>query len=144
MAFDRVSASLRKLVEERSNGCCEYCRSQVRFAMQAFCVEHIEPRSLEGQTTLDNLAFACQGCNNHKYNRIQAPDPITGALTSIFHPRQHRWSEHFAWNADCSLVVGLTPIGRATINALQLNRPGLINLRKILFSAGEHPSPPIE
>ena len=46
---------------------CEYCRSHARFATQAFSVEHVTPRSLGGTTTFDNLALACQGCNNHKY-----------------------------------------------------------------------------
>ena len=39
------------------------------------------------------------------------------------------------------MVVGMTPSGRATVMALQLNRPGLVNLRRILAAAGEHPPP---
>jgi len=35
--------------------------------------------------------------------------------------------------------VGLTPIGRATILALHLNRPALLNLRSLLLAFGEHP-----
>ena len=33
----------------------------------------------------------------------------------------------------------LTPTGRATANALQLNRESLVNLRRILYGMGEHP-----
>jgi len=44
-----------------------------------------------------------------------------------------------AWSPDASLIVGLTPIGRATIAALALNRAGLLNLRRVLSRAGEHP-----
>jgi hypothetical protein len=29
--------------------------------------------------------------------------------------------------------------GRATVEALRLNREGLVNLRRILYAAGEHP-----
>ncbi len=36
-------------------------------------------------------------------------------------------------------MIGITPTGRATIESLQLNRPGVIHLRKILFAMGEHP-----
>ena len=50
----RVTTQQRKAVAERANGCCEYCRSQVRFAIQPFSVEHIIPRSQGGETTLDN------------------------------------------------------------------------------------------
>jgi hypothetical protein len=35
----------------------------------------------------------------------------------------------------------MTPIGRAPVEALHLNRPGLVNLRRILHAAGEHPPP---
>jgi hypothetical protein len=61
---------------------------------------------------------------------------------SLFHPREQRWDEHFAWNDDFTLMVGLTPMGRATIAALQLNRPGLVNLRRVLYAIGEHPPKP--
>ncbi len=40
----RITAQQRRAVVERAQGCCEYCRSQQRFAMQAFSVEHIVPR----------------------------------------------------------------------------------------------------
>lgn len=125
-------------------GCCEYCRSQVRFAMQSFSVEHIVPRSQGGETTHDNLALACQGCNNHKYNKIEARDPITGDFVSLFHPRKQRWRDHFSWNGDFTLIIGLTPVGRATVEALRLNRKGLVNLRRVLFMMGEHPLADIE
>jgi hypothetical protein len=139
MSDERLPARLKVQVAERAGDCCEYCRSQARFAMQPFAVEHIEPRSQEGGNALDNLALACQGCNNHKYNKIQAPDPVSGEEVLLFHPRQQRWEEHFAWNEDYTLIVGLTPTGRATVAALCLNRSGLVNLRRILHAAGEHP-----
>ncbi len=36
-------------------------------------------------------------------------------------------------------MVGLTSIGRATIEKLQLNREGVVNLRYALRSIGKHP-----
>jgi 5-methylcytosine-specific restriction endonuclease McrA len=139
MSDERVPAWLKVQVAERASDCCEYCRSQARFAMQAFSAEHIEPRSQEGTNALDNLALACQGCNNHKYNKTQASDPTTGEQVPLFHPRRQRWQDHFAWSEDCTLIIGLTATGRATVAALQLNRSGLVNLRRILHAAGEHP-----
>ncbi len=108
--------------------------------MQTFSVEYIEPLNLDGPTTPDNLAYSCQGCNNHKYNKTQVPDPVTNLLTPLFNPRLTSWNEHCAWSDDFSMIVGLTPTGRATVEALQLYRDELVNLRKILFVAGEHPS----
>jgi hypothetical protein len=36
-------------------------------------------------------------------------------------------------------VIGLTATGRATIQELKLNRAGVINLRRVLFTMSEHP-----
>jgi hypothetical protein len=38
------------------------------------------------------------------------------------------------------VILGRIAIGRATVPALHLNRPELINFRGILRTAGEHPS----
>lgn len=109
--------------------------------MQSFSVEHIGPRSRQGPDSLGNLAFSCQGCNNHKYTKTNGTDPVSGSLVPLFHPRNQLWTDHFAWNDDATLILGLTPTGRATVETLRLNRPGLVNLRRILAAAGEHPPP---
>jgi hypothetical protein len=142
MPESRVTAQQKKVVAERANGCCEYCRSQVRFAIQPFSIEHIIPRSAGGETVLDNLALSCQGCNNHKYNKIEGRDPVSGELVPLYHPRKQRWSEHFAWNGEFTRIIGLTPTGRSTVEVLQLNREGVVNLRRVLYGMGEHP--PVE
>lgn len=59
----------------------------------------------------------------------------------IFNPRKQQWAEHFAWSHDFSLIIGLTAVGRVTIHTLRLNRTGVVNLRKLLLLAGEHPPP---
>lgn len=89
----------------------------------------------------DNLALACQGCNNHKYTKSQGLDPATGSVVPLFHPRRQRWRDHFIWSADFTEALGITPTGRATVDALRLNREGLVNLRRLLYAAGEHPPP---
>jgi hypothetical protein len=139
MPETRITVDLKRAVIERAYGCCEYCRSQARFATQSHSIEHIVPLSQGGQNTIDNLALACQGCNNHKYKKVVGRDPISGEIVPLFHPRNQNWNDHFAWNESFTHVIGLTSIGRATVEALQLNRAGLINLRRILYSSGEHP-----
>ncbi len=126
---------------KRALDCCEYCCSQARYSTQSFSVEHVWPRDKGGPTTLANLALACQGCNNHKHIKIEARDPINKELVPLFHPRRQRWNDHFAWDDSCTLVIGLTPTGRATVEALHLNREGLINLRRVLTAIGHHPPP---
>jgi hypothetical protein len=139
MSKKRIVAQQKQAVVERAQGCCEYCRSQARFATQPFSVEHIKPRSRGGKTTLDNLALACQGCNNHKYTKTEGRDLLGGDIVPLYHPRQQQWHDHFAWNDDFTLIIGLTPTGRATVEALQLNREGVVNLRRVLYAAGAHP-----
>jgi hypothetical protein len=40
---------------------------------------------------------------------------------------------------DFTLAIGLTPTGRATVERLQLNREGVVNLRRVLRTIGQHP-----
>lgn len=90
-------------------------------------------------SNLANLAWACQGCNSHKYDKVEAVDPVTTRIVPLFHPRVDDWQQHFVWSGDYRLIVGLTAIGRATVAALQMNRRPLVNLRGVLVAAGEHP-----
>lgn len=139
MSNERVTAEQRRLVIERAKSCCEYCISQMNFSTQSFSVEHILPCAKGGSSALENLALSCQGCNNHKFTKIEGFDPVTEQLVPLFHPRKQRWREHFAWNEDYTIVIGLTSTGRTTVNELYLNRSGLLNLRRVLFASGEHP-----
>jgi hypothetical protein len=136
------SGGRREVVRARAQGLCEYCLSQERLATSSFSVEHVVPVQSGGGLGLDNLAFACQGCNNHKYIKTKGLDPATSDSVPLFHPRRERWEDHFAWSYDFTQVVGLTPTGRATVEALRLNRDGLVRLRRALFHAGEHPPVP--
>jgi hypothetical protein len=138
MPKDYISVALKRLVFDRANGCCEYCRSQAKSAIESLVIEHIIPISRGGETSADNLALACQGCNNYKYNKTEGIDPDAQPVT-LFNPRTRLWSEHFAWNEDTTLLVGLTSSGRATVNTLRLNREGVVNLRQVLRTTGQHP-----
>lgn len=136
---DTISKQTRRAVAERAKGCCEYCYSQERFAPVSFSVEHIIPRQVGGASAIDNLALSCQECNNHKYIKIKAYDPASDELVPLYHPRQHHWAEHFTWSDDFTFIIGISPTGRATIEALQLNRQGVVNLRRVLYEMAEHP-----
>ncbi len=64
------------------------------------------------------------------------PEALGGRL---FNPRTQVWPEHFAWSEEGDLIVGLTPTGRATVVALNLNRPSLVKARQLWVSVGWHP-----
>jgi hypothetical protein len=59
---------------------------------------------------------------------MAAIDPESGGEVSIFNPREMAWSDHFGWSDY--LVVGRTPIGRATVKALQMNHPRRVMVRR--------------
>jgi hypothetical protein len=139
MAEERIPDPLRRLVAERARYYCEYCRSQVAYAMQPFSVEHVVPHSRGGLSEEVNLALSCQGCNNHKYIKTAASDPLGGAVVPLFNPRTQKWRDHFLWSNDATHVLGISPTGRDTVVALRLNRDGVVNLRRLLFEHGLHP-----
>ncbi len=137
--MNQISRKLRATVIARAFGCCEYCRSQEGFATELFSMDHIIPQHLGGKTTLDNLALSCQGCNSHKHTKITAMDPESGMEVPLYNPRRQRWLDHFEWSADFTTIVGLTPLGRATVATLHMNREGVVNLRHALYVFGKHP-----
>lgn len=134
-----ITTAEQQQIIERANRRCEYCKCSVDYSSQPFEIEHIIPIAEDGETSLDNLALACGGCNGHKYTKVDAFDPVSQTQVPIYHPRQQPWNEHFGWSADYLQLIGLTAIGRVTIETLRLNRPGVINMRKLMLMAGLHP-----
>jgi hypothetical protein len=92
---------------------------------------------LGGPTTEDNLALACVSCSLHKTAKHVVPDPDSGLDTPLYDPRTQRWIEHFRWEGV--RVEGVTTVGRATIFALQMNRPFLLAIRSEEAILGRHP-----
>ena len=126
-------------IKERAGFRCEYCQCLAAYSAQSFVYEHIIPIAKGGETRLDNLCYACGGCNGHKHTKMEGVDLVSKTMIPLFHPRTQNWHEHFAWSKDYLRIVGLTPSGRATVFALKMNRPGVINIRSLLLLAGKHP-----
>ncbi len=134
-----MTTALRLKARERTSDCCEYCLMQADFSHDPFSAEHVFPVAKGGIDELLNLAWFCLGCNFHKFTATHALDFISGNLVPLYNPRQEKWTEHFKWEDNFTLIVGITPIGRVTVTRLRLNRLGLVNLRKVLVDAGKHP-----
>jgi 5-methylcytosine-specific restriction endonuclease McrA len=100
MTEARIPTKIRTLVAKRAKRCCEYCRSQEQYSPDSFSIEHIQPLIKGGTSEANNLAYACQGCNNRKYIHVEEVDPVTQEVTSLYHPRKQNWVEHFAWSED--------------------------------------------
>lgn len=121
-------AELERLVRERAGDRCEYCRVHQLLQGASFHLEHVTPSSRGGPTELDNLAWARPGCNLGKADRVDALDPLSGHPAPLFNPRRDAWADHFRWVGH--RIEPLTPAGRATIAALDLNRPRRILIRQ--------------
>ncbi|MFQ5825003.1 MAG: hypothetical protein ACE5JB_13190 [bacterium] len=57
----------------------------------------------------------------------------------MFNPRTQDWKEHFRWSQKGTHIAGLTPIGRATVEALRLNNEIAVEVRRNWILAGWHP-----
>jgi len=85
------------------------------------------------------MQHACLFCTSYKGAQTHARDPETKRRVRLFNPRRQRWSDHFRWGEDGTEVLGKTPCGRATIEALQLNNVIAITVRAEWVSVGWHP-----
>lgn len=139
MGSGRVSESARSAVSTRARGLCEYCRGNSTVSCGDFTVDHIIPVSAGSSDDDSNLALACHGCNARKHSATHADDPLTGKRTPLFHPRLQSWNDHFTWSDQGLEVVPKTPVGRATVQRLDLNRPGAVRHRRALILLGSHP-----
>jgi hypothetical protein len=139
MGASHISAKLRHELRAIAKDRCEYCQSAESLMGVTFEVDHIVPLSSGGKTELGNLGLACPSCNRHKGARRTALDPQTRREVSLFHPRQLQWVEHFAWSDDGTRLNGITTVGRATIEALRMNRGAMIQLRHYWVATKKHP-----
>ncbi len=134
-----IAESLRTVVWEQDKGCCAYCRSPESLSLTPFEIDHITPLSRGGETEFSNLCLCCPSCNRHKSAQQFAIDRESGESVVLFHPRRETWEAHFRWSSDTLYIVGLTPTGRATIDALCMNRPRLVELRNVWAKLGHKP-----
>ena len=117
-------------VAERAAHRCEYCRAPEAIFNSPFEVEHIVPLGRGGVDAGPNWALSCRACNVYKSDHLEAIDPETRAVVPLFHPRRHRWEDHFTVNEGTGELLGLTPTGRATIALLQMNRRAQTDARR--------------
>ena len=132
-----VSEELRRLVESRARGLCEYClvhQSDTFFGCQ---VDHIISEKHGGATQADNLAYACTICNRAKGTDIGSIAPSTGELTRLFNPRSDRWLDPFQLNGV--LIEPRTPVGEATARVLGFNETERVLEREALRHVGRYP-----
>jgi hypothetical protein len=55
----------------------------------------------------------------------------------LYDPRRDVWADHFEWNGE--RLVGRTPVGRVTIDVLNINEPERVEHRRLLIAEGVFP-----
>lgn len=135
-----MDAATKYQVRDRAGDRCEYCGlPQAAIPLVTFHVEHITAKQHGGSDDLSNLALSCHHCNLHKGPNLAGIDPESGQMVPLFHPRRDAWADHFRWRG--AELVGLTSIGRATIQVLAINHPDFRQVRVALLAAGLFPAP---
>jgi hypothetical protein len=127
----------RKLVWRRADGCCEYCRLPQGYSVLPHEIDHIRAKKHHGPHTMENTCIACAHCNAAKGTNAAGYDPETDTLVPLYNPRLDNWEEHFAW--DGGWLFGKTPVGRATVDVLNINDPICVDQREFLIHAGLFP-----
>jgi len=135
----KISPAQRARVAEAARYRCGYCQTQEIVIGMPLVIDHIIPEAKGGDSSDQNLWLACRRCNEFKGAQTAATDPETGEQTPLFNPRTQKWSTHFAWSDDGVMIVGLTPVGRATVASLKLNNDYIVRSRRRWVSIGWHP-----
>jgi len=130
-----IPNTLRKMVAERANHCCEYCRAQATDSLFPFHIDHIVSIRHGGKTVVENLAYACQICNSNKGADIATYLDDLTIPVRFFNPRLDAWRDHFEAD-DSGELLSKTSIGAATIKILDLNHPESIIERRELIRFG--------
>jgi hypothetical protein len=125
-----MDARVRQQVRERAHRRCEYCGLGEADVYIPHHIDHIRPKQHGGDDALVNLALACQGCNLKKGANLAGIDPESGEMVALFNPREQTWAEHFIFQG--ALLVGLTPVGRATVQVLDMNSRERVKIREDL------------
>jgi hypothetical protein len=129
-----MDATIRAFVRMRAGNRCEYCRLRQEHIDLPHHVEHIIAKQHSRDDSPDNLALSGCRCNLHKGPNLSGIDPRTGQLAPRFNPRRDEWVGHFVFRD--AWILGLTPIGRATVYVLGMNETRRLELRATLLARG--------
>ena len=133
-----VPERLRRQVQERAQGRCEYCLIHESDMYYPHEPDHVIAEKHGGSTSLENLAWSCFYCNRFKGSDLASIDPTTQKVVVLFHPRGQRWNRHFRLNG--ALIEGVTSSGRATVTLLHMNDAERVVYRLGLIEIGHYPS----
>ncbi len=131
-----MDAATRRLVRDRAEDWCEYCRlPQSAFPFLTFHIEHIYARQHVQDDRESNLCLACPNCNLHKGPNLTSLSADGGEILPLFNPREQTWDDHF--EVVGGKVIGRTTIGEVTAKRLQMNVDDHLQIRRSLIARDE-------
>lgn len=122
-----LSVFRQALIEEFDNSCA-YCESRLGLTSPPE-IDQFYPKSLSPDKAfqLDNLLLCCSVCNRNKGNAFPLDKD---GLPLLLNPRFDNFNEHLKFEKD-GIATAITERGKVTIELLDLNRPALIEDRKL-------------
>src|SRR5258708_19706701 len=90
-----VPERLRRQVQERAQGRCEYCLIHEADMYYPHEPDHVIAEKHRGPTSFDNLAWACLYCNRFKGSDLASVDPTTHNFLFLFNQLHQIHNHHF-------------------------------------------------
>ncbi len=119
-----ISAHLRRTVRVLYAFACGYCGVSESEVGSYLTVDHFMPQDVGGSDDISNLVYACHTCNMHKSTAWNPAEP------RVLHPLRVDMDQHISPRTDGTLQ-GLTPDGVRHIETLHLNRPPMVERRRM-------------
>lgn len=89
-----IRAKIRELIYKNADGKCELCGRKIGYNIMT--LDHINPLSMGGSDSVDNLQCTCKTCNNFKGNIL--PDNFMEGIVRIFmYQMEKKSGNSFRW-----------------------------------------------
>lgn len=123
-----VTADARAAARKAFGGRCGYCGVSESSVGGELEVDHFCPQAAGGSDDVENLVYACTACNRFKGD--YAPVPDAPESLRLLHPGVDDLPAHMYEQVHGDLI-GLTARGWFHIQRLHLNRPQLVEMRRL-------------
>ncbi|MCB0837881.1 MAG: HNH endonuclease [Bacteroidetes bacterium] len=133
----KVPQIIRSQVARRAQFKCEYCLMPEELSFLPFQIDHIISLEHGGGSEIDNLAYSCPHCNQHKGSDLSTFLEHYQDIERLFNPRIDQWNGHF--EVSSGEIRSISRIGKATVKLLRMNEPERLAIRRILAEVGLYP-----
>lgn len=123
-----VTADVRAALRAAFGGRCGHCGVAESSVGGELEVDHFHPQAAGGSDDAKNLVYACTGCNRFKGDYACAPDAPESLR--LLQPGVDDLTTHIFEQPHGDLV-GLSARGWFHIQRLHLNRPQLVEMRRL-------------